>query len=456
MRQTGAGMRVVVVGGGLAGVTAALTCADAGASVQLFESRRSLGGAAGSLTRDGLRVDAGQHVFLRCCGMYRALLRRLGVEHLTVLQERMDIEVRDSDGRRGRLRRGGLPAPLHLAGALARYPFLTVRERGMAALAALSLRRLDPDDPALDGISFGSWLAAHRQSAGAIDALWDLIGTPTLNLHAGEASLAGAARVFWTGLLEHPAAADVGFATVPLADLHDEPAVAALRRAGVIVHRGLAVDYVRQEAGRVTGVRTRHGDVEAARVIVAVPHDRVRGLLPDEALADASALDRLGASAIVSAHVVYDRRVFPAEFAAAVGSPVQWIFDRTAAAGLADGQYLVVTLSDADHLLREPANELRGRLEPALAGLLPATRAARVDRFFVTRVPAATFRQGVGSGRLRPAAATRVAGLFLAGAYTATGWPATMEGAVRSGLTAASAAMDGAARVPAASSGDIA
>ena len=439
-QRGGVARRVVVAGGGLAGVTAALACADAGAEVHLFESRRALGGAAGSLTRAGMEIDAGQHVFLRCCAAYRALLRRLDVEHLTELQARMDIAVLHPDGRRGRLTRNGLPAPLHLAGALVRYPFLSSRERFMTAPAALGLRRLDPDDPALDEVSFGSWLVAHAQSTNAVAALWDLIATPTLNLHASEAGLAGAARVFKTGLLEHPAAADIGIAAVPLARLHDEPAADALACAGVRVHKGVAVKSVLHAAGEVRGVSTRRGELLADAVIVAVPHDRVPALVPASALADPSVFERLGGSAIVSAHLVYDRSVFPGGFAAALDSPVQWIFDRTDAAGVSRGQYLTVTLSDADHLLQEPVDAVRRLLEPALATLLPAAQAAQVERFFVTRVPAATFRQGVGSARLRPGAVTRMPGLFLAGAYTATGWPATMEGAVRSGLTAAAAA----------------
>ncbi|MFN2615872.1 MAG: FAD-dependent oxidoreductase, partial [Thermoleophilaceae bacterium] len=225
------GGRVVVVGGGLAGIAAALRCADLGARVTLVEVRPRLGGAAYSFERDGLSLDNGQHVFLRCCTAYRELLRRLGSEQATILQPRLAIEVLAPGGRSGRLRRSALPAPLHLAGALARYPFLRTAERAGVVRAALALRRLDPDDPALDERSFGDWLADHGQGPAAIEALWNLIALPTLNLPADQASLALAARVFRTGLLDQRDAGDVGFARAPLGEVHDRPARRALEDA---------------------------------------------------------------------------------------------------------------------------------------------------------------------------------------------------------------------------------
>ena len=384
----------------------------------------------------GLEIDVGQHVFLRCCSAYRWLLRRLGSDHLAEVQERMEIVVLRPDGRRGRLRRSSLPAPLHLAGALATYPFLSPRERGRAALAALSLGRLDEGDQRLDEQTFGSWLAAHGQTANAIDSLWNLIGQSTLNLHADQASLLLAAKVFQTGLLAQAEAADIGISSVPLARLHAGPAMTALSQAGVEVHLGSPVTAV-AGAANATGVVSRDGTASADAVILAVPPDRVTRLLPPAAAPSLTGLSGLRASAIVSAHVVYDRPVMPLPFIAALDSPVQWAFDRSHAAGLADGRYLTVTLSDADDLVRTPVAGLRERLLPALAELFPTARAARVERFLVTRARTATFRQAPGSARLRPGPRTALRGLYLAGSYTDTGWPDTMESAVRSGLSAA-------------------
>jgi hydroxysqualene dehydroxylase len=428
--------RVVIVGGGLAGIAAALDCADAGAEVTVVEVRPQLGGAAYSFEREGLRVDNGQHVFLRCCTAYRRLLRRLGSEPATVLQPRLAIPVLAPGGRRGWLRRGRLPAPLHLGPALMRYPFLTPRERAGVVPAALALARLDPDDPALDARTFGAWLADHGQTPSAVEALWNLIALPTLNLPADQASLSLAAYVFQTGLLTTRDAGDIGYARVPLDEVHGQPAARALRGAGVEVRTRWKAERIAAGPDRlaVEGAGER---LDADAVVVAVPHDRAADLVPDGALSDRAALRRLGTSPIVNLHVVYDRRVLDLEFAAAVRSPVQYVFDRTRAAGVERGQYLALSLSGAEREMALSPDALRRRYEPALAALLPAAAGARVERFFVTREHKATFRAAPGARALRPGPRTAIPGLVLAGAFTATGWPATMEGAVRSGHAAA-------------------
>jgi squalene-associated FAD-dependent desaturase len=436
MSATASGRRVAIVGGGLAGIAAALDCAAAGARVTLLEVRPRLGGAAYSFDRDGLRLDNGQHVFLRCCTEYLALLDRIGSRHLTTLQPRLDIPILAPGGPAARLRRSGLPAPLHLAGTLAVYAHLGLADRLRAARATLALRRLDPEDPRLDQRSFGSWLAAHGQSAAAVAALWDLIGRPTLNLMADQASLAQAVQVFRTGLLTTADAGDVGWARVPLGDIHDGPARAALTAAGVDVRLRWRADRVAR-AGERWAVEGAGERVEADAVVVAVPHDRAAGLLPEGALEAPQRLRELGTSPIVNLHVGYDRRVMDLPMLATVRSPVQFVFDRTESSGLRHGQLLAVSLSAADEEIAMRPEELRERFVPALAALFPAARGAQVLRFVVTREPAATFRAAPGVAALRPGAATKLPGLALAGAHTATGWPATMEGAVRSGHAAA-------------------
>src|SRR4051794_39190969 len=183
--------QAVVVGGGLAGITAALRLADAGCQVTLLEAKPKLGGLTHSFRRGELDVDNGQHVFMRCCTSYRALLDRLGVTGLTTLQPRLDVAVvRASDGVRGRLHRDGLPAPLHLARSLSGYSVLAVADRARAVRAALALRRVDRDDPRTDDRSFGDWLTSHGQTPSTTDALWDLVGIATMNARAADASLA--------------------------------------------------------------------------------------------------------------------------------------------------------------------------------------------------------------------------------------------------------------------------
>jgi len=431
-------MKAIVVGGGLAGITAALDLADARAEVTLLEVRPRLGGAAYSFERGNLEVDNGQHVFLRCCTDYRALLARLGVEGDTVLQERLSIPVLAPDGTRATLKRGGMPAPLHLMGSLAGYPFLSATERLKTARVAVAMSRLDRDDPALDEINFGDWLRERGESAAAVEALWNLLALPTLNLHANDASLALAATVFQIGLLESNDGGDVGYARVPLSRLHSDPAERTLRAAGVEVRTRTRARGIAANESRVT-VESDAGPLEADLVVVAVPHVRAPGLLPPGTLEQP--VEQLGSSPIVNLHVIYDRQVTDLPFAAGVRTPVQWLFDRSESSGLQNGQHLAISLSGADSEMDKTNGELREKYLPALADLLPAARNARVEDFFVVRENTATFRSVPGVGKLRPGPRTRVKGIFLAGAWTDTGWPATMEGAVRSGHAAAQAAL---------------
>jgi squalene-associated FAD-dependent desaturase len=433
--------RVTVVGGGLAGITAALDCADAGLSVTLVESRGRLGGAAYSFTRDGIGADNGQHVFLRCCTAYRELLDRLGASDGVTLQNRLEIPVLAPGRRPARLWRSFLPAPVHLAGAMARYGLLSVRDRARVVRAMRALNSIDPDDPQADCRSFGDWLAERGQSDRAIAAIWSLIIRPTLNLDPADASLAQAAQVFQVGLLRDHAAGDIGYARAPLSEIHDRAATAELARAGVEVCVRRGVTGILAAEGRfrveVNGAPT----IESEVVIVAVQPDRLARLVPPQAGIDREALARLGTSPIVNLHFVFDRQVTEHRFAAGVGTPVQWLFDRTHSAGLERGQYLVISLSAADAELGAPSSELRERYELALRELLPGARDAVVDRFFVTREHAATFRASPGARALRPGPRTRLPGLVIAGSWTDTGWPATMEGAVRSGHAAAGEAL---------------
>ena len=426
---------VAVVGGGLAGITAALRVADAGERVTLFEARARLGGLTHSFRRDGLWIDNGQHVFLRCCTAYRALLERLGVGDLVELQPRLDVPVR-SEALRGtaRLRRTNLPAPLHLGAAVARYRWLSPAARLRLARAVLALGRVDRAAPATDELSFGAWLRAHGQGQRAIDTVWDLIGVATLNAPAQRASLALAATVFQVGLLETADAADIGRARVPLQQLHGDAALRALVEAGADVRPRTRVTEL--SPGRVGGWRVDGEEYDD--VVLAVPPASAASLLPADAVdLPPGWAAALGSSPIINLHLVLDRPVLDEPFVAAVDGPLQWVFDRTTASGLEAGQYLAVSLSAADDLVGRSVADLRAWAMPHLERLLPDLRHAELKDFFVTREPHATFAPAPGSRRHRPPSTTRLPGLHLAGAWTATGWPATMEGAVLSGEAAA-------------------
>jgi len=268
-----------------------------------------------------------------------------------------------------------------------------------------------------------------------------------------------------TALLGARDAADIGVPGVPLGDLHGRAAGELLARMGAQVRLGAKAAAVEALPGgpggpggpgarfRVRLAGRRGGDgppgragpvLDADGVVLAVPPAVAARLAPAGVTGGPAGGDRpgpaqwreLATSPIVNVHVIYDRRVTRLPFAAAVDSPVQWVFDRTGPSGLRSGQYLAVSLSAADAYVDVPASVLRERFLPALADLFPAAREARVSDFFVTRERQATLRQVPGCERPRPGAATALPGLVLAGAWTDTGWPDTMEGAVRSGLNA--------------------
>jgi squalene-associated FAD-dependent desaturase len=443
--------RVVVIGGGLAGITAAIQLRDFGLDVTLLESRPRLGGAATSYPRAGMMVDNGQHVFLRCCSSYQELLSRLGVTDAVTIQNRFDVTVLSPDGP-ARLRRSALPSPLHLAGALLGYRLLPMADRVRVGRAALAFRGADPASPALDRERLGDWLAARGQGERSRRRLWDLFIISALNIDGDSASTALAAKVIKTALLGRRDAADIGMATVPLARLHAEATAGLLGRLGAEIRLGARATAVEAQPGGGFLVRLGRGEgtgadddardsapgsLPADGVVMAVPADQAVRLAATAGVASSATWSGLGHSPIVNVHIRYDRPVMKLPFLAAVDSPVQWVFDKTRQAGVQDGQYLAVSVSAADDLVDAPTAAIRELFEPELARLFPAAADALVRDFFVTRERRATFRQAPGSGALRPGAGTSVPGLVLAGAWTATGWPDTMEGAVRSGHNAA-------------------
>jgi squalene-associated FAD-dependent desaturase len=433
------GRHILVAGAGLAGLSAALHCADLGARVTVLERRRRVGGLTASFEHSGLTFDNGQHVFLACCREYLGFLRRIGSDGYVVAPRPLDIPV-VAPGLTGRLRRQDLPVPLHMAGSLMRYPHASVASRLRLGRALVGLARLDLDNPALDDVTFGDWLRAHGQAGDAVASVWDLITVPTVNLPAADASLAVAAMVMKTALLTGRDAADIGWSAVPLGQLHGRAATTAITAAGGTVRTGTRVLAVDQNAGGWT-VHTNDGPLDADGVVVALPHEEASAVLPAGTTARQGRWPDLGSSAVVDVHLVFDRQVSPWEFFAGHRCAVQWVFDRSQASGLRaaepDHQYLSVSLSAADALLPVAPEVIVRDTVDALAQLLPAARGARLVDSLVTKERRATFAARPGTAALRPAAATSRRGLAMAGAWAATGWPATMEGAVRSGRAAA-------------------
>lgn len=422
-------LRVVVVGGGLAGIAAALSAADGGAQVTLLERRPHLGGLTTSIEREGLSFDNGQHVFLRCCTAYRAFLERIGASDQVYLQKRLNVPVIGPDGKRSAIRRSDFPAPFHLALSLLRYRPLSWKERLRLLGPVLALGRMNPRDPSLDEVSFAEWLEKRHQSPAAIDRLWNLIIQPTVNVSSKDASLALATQVFRIGFLDRADGADMGWSKVPLSRLHGANAARALDEAGVETQLNTSVTSITGSAGSFN-VETNNGHVAADRVIVATPPRTAASL---GVLSDPQLADELGMSPIVNVHFVFDRVVTDLALVACLESPIEFLFDRTDASGATSGQCLVVSLSAADRYMTVGSSELIATFLEELHRLFPRSRDAKVVTSVVTREHAATFRATPGIEALRTSIASATPGVFLAGAWCDTGWPATMEGAVRSG-----------------------
>jgi uncharacterized protein with NAD-binding domain and iron-sulfur cluster len=470
---------VVVVGGGLAGISAAIELAEAGLRVMLLEARPWLGGATWSFARRGVTIDNGQHAFIRGCEAYRDLLTKLGVLNSVVIQDRLDLTVLGANSEhatpsqltrasqlprasqlappsqlaqpsRSVLRRSGLPAPLHLASALAGYRQLTGVQRVKAAAAAVALQVTALRGQTARHQSFEDWLTQHGQDENARRMFWDLLSVTALGLESGEADLGLAAAAIRTALAGRQDA-DIGIPLVPLSRLHASPAVTLLSRLGARILLGVRAAGCQLSprggyevavapaapGGSAAPVSTaRPRVVHAAAVVLAVPAWEASVLAPDELAADAAAWARLAPMPVVSLHVFYASTVTSLPFAAVVDSPVRWVIDKTVPAGLHTGQYLAASVPAADRFVDLPSSRLGAELLPELERLFPAATDTEVEDFFTTRERRAFIRQVPGAQRLR-ARQPGLPGLALAGAWTDTGWPDTMEGAVRSGLGAA-------------------
>ena len=405
------------MGAGLAGLAAALELADAGHDVTVLEARPTLGGAVQTLpAREGdpsPPPDNGQHIALGCCSEYLAFLDRIG-QAGSVRREPLALPVIAEDGRVARIAPG--------AGGLLRYRHVSLRDRLAIARAARRLGRLDPAQH--DGETFAALLRRVGQSEAAIDRFWDVFIRPALNLRCEEVSAAPALFTVQTALLAEREASDVILPLRPLGEMHGEAAGVRLRERGVVVRVGERVAAL-EEGAVVLGDGARVG---ADLIVVALPPRESARLLgePDRGLED---------SPIVSAHLLFDRPILAHEVAALLGSPAHWVFDRGALTGRQPerGQYLTVVSSGAPELL-----EIRGReLVDLLAGELTG-RLGPAELLWsrVSREPSATFAARPGTAARRPGAETSRRGVARAGAWTDTGWPATMEGAVRSGRAA--------------------
>ena len=442
--------RVVVVGGGLAGLTCALDLAEAGVATTLIEKRPFVGGKTFSFIdpASGVELDNGQHIYLRSCTAYIALLDRLGLSGEMRMQSRLRLPVLDpATGTVSTIASAPawLPPPLNLGWSILRFAHLGLRDKLMLGRAVLALLRLSESARRdLDGETFDHWLRAQGQSQAVIDRFWDLIVLPTCNDASDAVSAAQAAYVFKIGLLEDAHGADIGVARVGLSRVADA-ALSRFRDAGGEALLGRGVRGLVEQDGRVGGVALGCETIPAQAVVLALPPNRSLSLLPP-AWRERDGLASLAAfqySPIVNVHLHCDRPILNDEFVAVLDPDVQYVFNRSRVRHGArntepDGsQWLDVSLSAAHAQASQPQVAIA---EAAIAGLrraFPAARDAEVRHWRVVKELEATFRPAPGLAAQRPGPRTGVDNLFLAGAWTDTQWPATMESAVRSGHLAA-------------------
>jgi squalene-associated FAD-dependent desaturase len=410
-------VKAVVVGGGLAGCAAALELLDAGNDVTLLEARPTLGGAVQTLPeREGDPApppDNGQHIALGCFTEYLAFLERIG-ESGSVRRLRLSLPVVDERRRWARISPGSI--------LLARYAHLPLRERPLV-WQLLALRGVDP--AAHDHETFADFLLRKGQSQAAIDRFWDVFIRPALNLPSAEASAAMGLFTVQTALLAGRRAGELVLPVKPLGWMHGDAARRALERGGATVETGARVDDL--------------DDVDADAIVVATPPAESSRLLGD-------AEPGLDASPIVSLHLLFDRPLLRTPLAALLGSDAHWVFDRGALTGQPpdQGQYLTVVSSGVPQLM-----EIRGRelVDLIASQLTERLGPAEVLWSRVSREPHATVALRPGTASRRPGTFTSRPDVTRAGAWTATGWPATMESAVRSGRAAARALSDVATKV---------
>lgn len=413
--------QVAVVGAGLAGLAAAVSMQRSGASMHLFERSRLLGGKATSFHIDDVEVDNGQHVILQCCTEFIDFARSLDMGGTLRFQDRFTATVLTRDGPPARLRAAPLPAPLHLALGFAGYRHLSAADKVRVARALLAARR-----PQNDRTDMATWLQRHHQNEATRRAFWDPFLVPALNAPLSRVAAEDGLFVIRTAFLGGRDAARIGYSTVPLARLAERAAALCDD-----VSLRTPVMSVVVANGAVTGVRTDRGEtVECDACVLAVPPRRVASILQASDLPAMAELEQFTAEPIIDVHLWYDRRVRGFDFAAILDSPVQWVFRKGPG-------YLCCSLSAAAALVSRPQSELVHLCDSELRAVIPQLRRAKLARSACTRDPEATFVPTPGLHR--PGARTRVRGLVLAGAWTDTGWPATMESAVRSGRAAAAA-----------------
>jgi zeta-carotene desaturase len=446
---------VIVIGGGLAGLSAAVALAETGYRITVLEKRPFLGGRATSyVLPSGDHIDNCQHVTLGCCTNLDDFYRRADAAGKIRFYDRLIFS--SADGQRGEMHSSWLPAPLHVAPSFATFPLLDWTDKRAIASLLMSIMRSGgrPADlaSAPDGVrpSMLEWLRRHKQTEQAVRRFWGVVLISALDEVLERTDAQYGVDVFWKAFLANRTGYRIGIPTVPLADLYDGCRKAVMSRGGEVRLRA-TIRRLEIGDGGITGVAFESGEMlRADYYVAAVPQDALLELLPAEITAQQPVfenLKQLKTSPITGVHFWFDRVVMDEPFLTLVDTTTQWIFNKNLLYGGESGrghesgarQYLQLVISASYDLVERSRQEIIDLCLKEVHRAIPAAREARLLKSTVIKETAATFSPEPGCDRWRPAAASPVRGLFLAGDWTATGWPATMEGAVRSGYLAAEA-----------------
>jgi zeta-carotene desaturase len=439
---------VAVIGGGLAGIAAGSALAHAGYEVELFERRPYLGGRASSYEHPGTGevVDNCQHVLLGCCTNLIDFYKRIGVEQQ--IRWYNEITFILPGGPSSKLKPSALPAPLHAGPAFLASRVLDFRDKLAVSRALLALL---PSLPSDDGRDFLTWLRRHGQTQRSIDRFWAPVLISALNEDLDRVSVRYAALVFRDSFLKSAEAGRMGLPAVPLSQLYSE-AASYIEGHGGQVHLRAAVDSISLAEDAVV-LCAGGEEVRADYAVLATPFGTIEKLLPDtpelEPLRQQAHF--FGTAPITGIHLWFDREVTPLEHAVLLERTIQWMFQKskilaTRRDSPQNGSYIELVVSASKSLVDKSRGEIIELAMRELAEFFPAVRDAKLTKATVIKEVHATFSPLPGSDAYRPSHTTNWPRLFVAGDWTSTGWPSTMEGAVRSGYGAAEALAKAASR----------
>ena len=444
--------QVIVIGGGLAGLAGAVALADAGLEVDLYERRPILGGRASSFIHpsSGELVDNCQHVLLGCCVNLVDFYTRLGVADHIAFHEA--IPFIDESNRISVIGPSRLPPPLHLLPSFLRLKSLGFTDklsivRTVAGMVRHVMRNRESDTADVQApVSMEAWLKVHGASDRSVEAFWKPFLISALNDELDDIDADYGVRAAVRAFLINRRGYEVGLPAIPLGDLY-APSIEYLEQRGGRVVLDQGVQSISSHGGRVTSITLQDGtSVESGAYLSGLPFDALCRLLPDSYTTHPyfSILTGLTVSPITAVHVWFDRPVTNLDYAAVIGRRIQWIFNQSirdpdAFASGNPGTYLGLVVSASDEWMKLPRQKIIDQAMEDLRSLLPAVRQAELIKAVVVKEGRATFAPRPGCDALRPGPSCPLSNLFIAGDWVQTGWPATMESAVRSGYQATEA-----------------